>query len=80
MDGFTLNFNSVMYILQQVCGFKVRAFMVNSEVEDKEGLLAMVGFGLVNLARKKAVKDIYIFLNLSIDNMLRVAGRFEIKK
>lgn len=35
-----------------------------------------LGFGLA----KKKVKDIYLFLNLSIENMLKVAGRFEVKK
>jgi hypothetical protein len=36
-------------------------------------IAAQVGLGM--LAKKK-VRDIYIFLNLSIENMLKVAGRF----
>jgi hypothetical protein len=40
-------------------------------------IAAQVGLGM--LAKKK-VRDIYIFLNLSIENMLKVAGRFEVKK
>lgn len=32
------------------------------------------------LTSKKKVKSVYIFLSLSVENMLRVAGRYEIKK
>ena len=34
----------------------------------------------IDLGPKKPVKDLYLFLNLSIDNMLKVASRYEIKK
>ena len=33
-----------------------------------------------DIGPKKPVKDLYLFLNLSIENMLKVASRFEIKK
>ena len=80
IDGFTLNYHSMIYMLQRVCGFKVRAFMVHTEEEDKEGIMALAGKVGLGLLTKKPVRDIYIFLNLSIENMLKVAGRFEIKK
>ena len=30
LDGFTIYYNVIMYYLQRICGFKVRAFMANS--------------------------------------------------
>ena len=41
--------------------------MVNSEVDDKDGLLSMVGIDKLGLGLTKMhARDIYLFLNLSI--------------
>ena len=31
LDGFTLQYNSIMYTLQRVCGFRVRTFLLYDE-------------------------------------------------
>ena len=60
LDTFTLQYNAIVYTLQQVCGFRVRQFMLYDEqIEDRR---------------------IFLFLNLSTTNRLRVAARFRIKK
>lgn len=33
LDGFTLSFNAIIYMLQRICGLTVRAFIVHSEEE-----------------------------------------------
>ena len=49
-----------MYTLQQVCGFRVRSFMVyDEELEDKK---------------------IFFFLNLSTENRMRLAAKYQMKK
>ena len=34
----------------------------------------------LDIGPKKSVRDLYLFLNLSIENMLKVASKFEMKK
>lgn len=60
LDSFTLVYNSIIYTLQHICGFRVKAFVLY----DKEVLH----------------RHIYLFLNLSTDNLLRVANKYRIKK
>ena len=37
LDGFTLQYNSIMYMLQKVCGFRVRTFLIYDEdISDKK--------------------------------------------
>ena len=85
MDGFSLYVNAFMYLLQRKCGLKVRAFLVNSlDDDDSNKLLGVIDdlgdkIGL-DIGPKKPVLDLYLFLNLSTMNMLKVASRFEIKK
>jgi hypothetical protein len=57
---FNLGYHTFVYLLQAVCGFRVRAFMLYDE----------------ELEHRK----IYLFLNMEMDNLLRVATRFRIKK
>ena len=40
----TLYINAVIYELQRVCGFKVRAFVVNTQEEDRQGILKVFKF------------------------------------
>ena len=60
LDGFSLQFNAIIYMLQKECGFRVRSFLLYDE-EFKN-------------------KRIFLFLNLSIENRLKVAGRYKIRK
>ena len=55
--------------------------MVNSMDDDHEnkllGAIDTLGDKIgIDLGPKKPVKDLYLFLNLSIENMLKVAARF----
>ena len=60
LDGFTLQYNSLMYMLQIVCGFKVRVFVIYEEdLKDKKLLF---------------------LINLSFENRLRLATKYEMKK
>jgi hypothetical protein len=87
LDGITLYINAFIYILQQVCGLKVRTFMVNSMEDDTSGIYKYVQMvdsvaeqiGL-DLGPKIPVRFLYMFLNLSTENMLKVASRYEVKK
>lgn len=50
----------MIYTLQKVCGFRVKAFVLyGKEAEER---------------------DIYLFLNMNTDNLLKVANRYRIKK
>ncbi len=60
IDAFTIQYNAIIYTLQKVCGFRVKAFVLyGKDVEER---------------------DIYLFLNMNTDNLLRVANRYRIKK
>ena len=81
MDGFTLYINAFISLLQKNCGVKVRSFLVHNLVDDEGNKLLNVIDDLgdqigIELGPKKAVRDLYLFLNLSIDNMLKIASRF----
>lgn len=63
----------------------MRSFLVHNMVDDKDNQLLNVIDNLgdqigIDLGPKKPVRDLYLFLNLSIDNMLKIASRFEMKK
>ena len=80
-----MDFNTIMYLLEEKCGFRVRAFMVNSMEPKKNALLSTLGLNKIidTLSLDKTmvhVRDIYLFLNLSIENLLKVAARFMVKK
>jgi hypothetical protein len=60
LDAFTVQYNTIIYTLQQICGFRVKSFILY----DKEG----------------EEREIYLFLNINVDNLLRVANKYRIKK
>jgi len=60
LDVFNLQYHTFVYMLQAVCGFSVRAFMLYDEkIQDRH---------------------IYLFLNIGLDNLLKVATKYRIKK
>jgi hypothetical protein len=80
LDGFGLYLNTFIYLLQRVCGFQLRAFLVNSMGEGDEGVLGVMDRIGIDLVPDKPVQDIYLFLSLSTENMLRAGSRYAVKK
>lgn len=67
MDCFTLNYNTLIYVLQKKCGFQTVSYFVeekNTSSEENDN--------------KKAF--IYILLSQTTENILKSADHFRIKK
>lgn len=71
LDLFTLRYNTIVYLLQNQAGFKVKSFLLNVS-------------GLTNPRTKKPYsqtdKAVFMLLRQSVHNLLKIADRYHIKK
>ena len=68
VDTFMQKYNMLMMVLQKLCGFRVRSFILEGEPIDN-------GDG-----QKKASMALYMLVSLSTENLMKSADKYKLKK